>query len=338
MALFMNSLDSPVLLFRPMTSEGHGRAGTVFSTSLDDSDGPASPLVSIGIPTRNGARTLRRALGSARDQRYRNLEIIVSDNASEDATGQIASSFEIDDDRFRYIRRSRPLTVLEHYRAVWREARGRYFAWLADDDLISENFVSLLAGALDSRPDAVLAFGEIVSFTDYDELSDATFWDYYDFETRGAPPWRRLSKERHGGYELKGLLRREILEDYGWYDHSVSPDWPLLTYIMLSGEVIAVPGPILYNGSAEPKTGSDRARAQSFSGIERFPTAKLSWRCGLAAREAAARRGKRRLVVIDASITFLSLLWVNRRSLFRWAAEPWIDRLRSWRPRPQGDK
>ncbi|MDP9067834.1 MAG: glycosyltransferase [Actinomycetota bacterium] len=271
------------------------------------------------------------AIDSARRQTYPNLEIVISDNASEDATANIVSSVAAQDERVRYVRQPRPLTSLENHRAVWELATGEYFAWLADDDLLDVEFVPKLVAALEATPEAVLAFGDIVAFTDYDGLSDAVPFPYYDFGTYGRSAWRRLWKNRHGGYEMKGLFRRGILEGFGWYDHTVSPDWPLVTYLMLSGEIIKVPGATMYNGSSEPKSGSDRAQAQSFSKIERFPTATVSWRCGLAARDAAVRLGRRRSVLLDAAITFASLLWFNRHELLPNAVEPMRQRARSFR-------
>lgn len=287
------------------------------------------PPVTVGIPTRNGARTLRYALRSACDQDYPNLEIVVSDNASEDDTPSVAAEFASKDPRVRVVTHENPLTMLQNHRAVWRESRARYFVWLADDDLIGARFVSRCVEAMEAAPGAVLAFGKLIAFTDYEGMTDAVVWPHFGFATNGQNRWWRLWRNRHSGYEIKGLFRREVLDSYGWYDHTVSPDWPLLTYLMLAGEVIDVPEATAYTGSHLPESGADRARTQSFSTVERFPTATLSWRCGLAARDAARRRGDKNFVVLDAVVTFLSLLWVNRRSLLPRAIEPMKERLRT---------
>lgn len=286
------------------------------------------PLVTVGIPTRNGERTLRYALRSACDQDYPNLEIVVSDNASDDDTSSIAGEFASVDPRVRVVTQERPLTMLQNHRAVWRESRARYFVWLADDDLIERSFVSHCVAALERVPDGVLAFGKVIAFSDYEGMGDAVLWPHVGFATRGQSRWRRLWRDRHSGYEVKGLFRREVFEDYGWYDHTVSPDWPLLTYLMLVGEVIDVPDATTYTGSYLPESGADRARIQSFSTIERFPTVTLSWRCGLAAHDAERRRGEKSWVLLDAAVTFLSLLWVNRRSLLPRAIEQGKGKLR----------
>ena len=60
------------------------------------------PLVSVCIPTYNKARYLRKFLESIINQTYRNLENIISDNASTDNTGEMVKSFS--DDRVKYCR------------------------------------------------------------------------------------------------------------------------------------------------------------------------------------------------------------------------------------------
>lgn len=51
------------------------------------------PLVSIVIPTRNSSRTLPICLTSISRQTYRNIEVIVIDNYSEDGTTEVARRF-----------------------------------------------------------------------------------------------------------------------------------------------------------------------------------------------------------------------------------------------------
>lgn len=290
-----------------------------------------APLVTIGIPSRNGSRTLSYAIKSACAQNYPNLEVVISDNASVDDTFEIASDFASSDPRVRVVRQEEALTMLGNHKAVWHEAKGKYFVWLADDDLLCKDFVSLCTMALENEPKAVLAFGDVIGFSDYEGMTDAEPLPIYDFSTKGQPGWRRLIKDRHSGYEMKGLFRTETLRTYRWSDHTVSPDWPILTFLMLAGEVIRVPGATMCSGAHIPKSGADRAARQSFSRIERFPTLTLSLKCGLAAKDAAKTRGERRWILVDGTLTFVSLLWVNRRWLVQRAIEPWVQRYRTYR-------
>jgi glycosyltransferase involved in cell wall biosynthesis len=109
------------------------------------------PLVSIGIPTFNRAGDyLPLALGSALAQDYANLEIIVSDNASTDATMDFVRSKN--DPRIRYFRHEESIGPANNPNFCVEQATGVYFLLLHDDDMIDPDFVSACVRALDGNP------------------------------------------------------------------------------------------------------------------------------------------------------------------------------------------
>lgn len=55
----------------------------------------ANPLVSVNIRTYNSAETLRATLESIKEQSYKNIEIVVSDGYSQDASVEIAKEFGV---------------------------------------------------------------------------------------------------------------------------------------------------------------------------------------------------------------------------------------------------
>jgi glycosyltransferase involved in cell wall biosynthesis len=106
------------------------------------------PLVSIGITTYNRADAyLGEALQSAVAQGYPNLEIIVSDNCSQDHTEELVRSFE--DPRIRYFKQEQNLGANGNFNFCLEQARGAYFLLLHDDDLIDPDFVELCMDAAD---------------------------------------------------------------------------------------------------------------------------------------------------------------------------------------------
>ena len=107
-------------------------------------------LVSIGIPTYNRANSyLRYALGSAVDQTYKNIEIIVSDNCSPDNTESVVKEFN--DPRIRYYRQRENIGPLNNRNFCLAQARGEYFVMLLDDDLIDDDFISACMDAVRHR-------------------------------------------------------------------------------------------------------------------------------------------------------------------------------------------
>jgi glycosyltransferase involved in cell wall biosynthesis len=92
------------------------------------------PLVSVCVPAYNAERWIAGALESAVAQTYEELEIVVADNASTDASAEIASGF--DDPRIRVERRRETIgAVANHNRAI-RLSRGAYVKFLHADDLL----------------------------------------------------------------------------------------------------------------------------------------------------------------------------------------------------------
>lgn len=117
----------------------------------------SSPLVSVCVPTRNRAGMLRSALVSALDQPVDDLEIVVCDDASEDGTREVVHA--LDDRRIRYRRNRRRMGIARNRNACLRVARGRYLAWLDDDDAYLPGGLARQIEVLEREPEVALAHG-----------------------------------------------------------------------------------------------------------------------------------------------------------------------------------
>jgi glycosyltransferase involved in cell wall biosynthesis len=90
-----------------------------------------SPLVTVVIPTANRAKLLARAVQSVLDQSYRNVEVIVIDDASTDETEQVACGFG---SAVAYIRQREKRGGSAARNVGIAEASGEFVAFLDDDD------------------------------------------------------------------------------------------------------------------------------------------------------------------------------------------------------------
>jgi len=102
---------------------------------------PPGPVLTIGIPTRNRARFLARAIASALLSRSPDVEVLVSDNASTDDTENVARRFESDGYPVRYQRHAEDIGFDANFQSVVRASRGRYLWCLGDDDKIEDGGV-----------------------------------------------------------------------------------------------------------------------------------------------------------------------------------------------------
>lgn len=123
------------------------------------------PRFTIGIPTYNRAKFLPRAIECALSQTWPDVEVIVSDNASTDATPEIVRSYG---DRVRYHRNETNLGPIANFSLLPDLASGDYFSWLQDDDLLHKDFVRRAVEALESDEDIVMYTAYNVDSHSYD--------------------------------------------------------------------------------------------------------------------------------------------------------------------------
>ncbi len=102
----------------------------------------SEPLVSIGLPVRNGETTVATAIRSILSQDHSRLELVISDNASDDGTEEICRAFAASDPRVRYYKQPENVGLINNFVRVLDLAQGTYFKWLGDDDWLATNYVS----------------------------------------------------------------------------------------------------------------------------------------------------------------------------------------------------
>jgi len=113
------------------------------------------PLISFGLPVRNGGSNLQRTLESLQAQDVANIEIIISDNASTDDTQEIMEAAAQTDPRIVYYRSESDQGQIENFNNVFRLARGKYFRWIGCGDRLIENYASSCVAQLDTSPNAI---------------------------------------------------------------------------------------------------------------------------------------------------------------------------------------
>lgn len=114
--------------------------------------------VSAIIPVFNGSATLRQAIDSVLDQGSCGLELIVVDDGSTDSTPAIIESYG---PRVRQIRQANAGPAAARNAGV-RSARGEYLAFLDADDRWLPGMLDRSIVKLDSDPDCVMAYGNLL--------------------------------------------------------------------------------------------------------------------------------------------------------------------------------
>jgi glycosyltransferase involved in cell wall biosynthesis len=151
------------------------------------------PLISVMIPVYNGQAYLGEAIDSVLVQSYRPIEIIVVDDGSDDASGEVARRYG---DAVRYQRQARAGNGAARNRAV-ALASGHLFAFLDADDRLVPGALERLADAFRDDPSLQAVYGHVREFVSPDLDTDA--------RTRLRPPIDRIA----GCLPTNMLMRRD---------------------------------------------------------------------------------------------------------------------------------
>ncbi len=197
--------------------------------------------ISVIMPTRNRLHLLRHAVQSVQAQTFRDVEIVLSDNCSEDGTQSWGQSLAQSDARIKYVRAPEPLGMRESWEFAAQHATATHITFLGDDDAFSRDCLSQAWNRMNehqvplvvwrygnyfhpSWPEAnrcnsllLLPFtGEIKVCSAYETLEQA-------FQTVATVRWPHLSNAIHHRHLLdKVRARLDCLFPSGLGDHFTS--------------------------------------------------------------------------------------------------------------------
>lgn len=113
----------------------------------------SEPLVSICMPTHNRAAALREGIADARCQDYPRLEILISDNGSDDGTPQVCREAAARDPRIRYVRQPTNLGLYRNHNFCLDASHGAFLGFFHDHDEHDPAMISRSIAFLQRHPD-----------------------------------------------------------------------------------------------------------------------------------------------------------------------------------------
>ena len=114
-----------------------------------------SEQVTVAIPVYNGMPHVKAALYSVLNQTYKQLDIVVIDNASDDGTDAFVK--DIDDPRLTLLRNPTNIGLEGNWnKALEQSRRSPFFKLFCADDLLFPNAIATEVAALQAYPSAVM--------------------------------------------------------------------------------------------------------------------------------------------------------------------------------------
>jgi glycosyltransferase involved in cell wall biosynthesis len=206
--------------------------------------GAERPSVSVGLAVRNGVGTIERCVTSILGQSLESVELIISDNASDDGTSEILERLAREDPRIKLDRLVSNIGQHGNMNRVFDLATAPLYRWISADDWLEERALAACVGALEARPDAI---GATSYFRIHSDTGLTRYEEYRGEFPDAADPVRRLRRMLwffHAGdakYDpIYGVFRRSALLRTPRIRHSEQADWLLCAELALVGPIVNV--------------------------------------------------------------------------------------------------
>jgi glycosyltransferase involved in cell wall biosynthesis len=179
------------------------------------------PQITTVIPTYRRPHLLKRAIRSALNQTFTDLQVCVYDNASGDDTAAVVAEFMQKDLRVKYFCHAENIGAVPNFIYAMQEINTPYFSFLSDDDVLLPNFYKDAMIGFAEHPDVIFSAGDVIGVSEAGE-GYAGGTQFLSWQRTGyfAPPEALNEMIRtHSPIGLTSVLfKREVLTEFGVFD------------------------------------------------------------------------------------------------------------------------
>lgn len=123
------------------------------------------PLVSIAIITYNQNEFLQECIDSCLKQNYKNIEIVIADDASTDGTQDMLRDYESKyPGKFILRLSSKNQGITENSNLAHSSCSGKYIAWMGGDDLMLPGKISEQVKFMEENEDCNICYHDLIVF------------------------------------------------------------------------------------------------------------------------------------------------------------------------------
>jgi glycosyltransferase involved in cell wall biosynthesis len=195
------------------------------------------PVISIGMPVYNGGAHIRFTLEGLLAQSFGDFELIISDNASTDATRDVIEDCMLRDARIHYERQSVNIGANPNSSLVMRRARGEFFKWSSSSDWCAPTFLERCLIELSAHDDTVLVAPRTRLFQDTPSKSQEYEFDIDVLDDAPSARLARLHSTLTLNNAFSGLIRMSALRRTRLVKAYRGADVVLMCHLALLGKI-----------------------------------------------------------------------------------------------------
>lgn len=192
-----------------------------------------SPLVSIAIITYNQKEFLRECIESCLAQTYKNIEIVVADDASSDGTHEMLKDYDKKYPGLFVLKLSdKNIGITQNSNQAHFACKGKYIAWMGGDDIMLPEKLSKQVEHMESNPDCKICYHNL------DVFNSDTNTTLYFFNDKLKVSGDIRTSIRKGTFNggCSTMVRRESCPGIGFDNRiTVASDWLFWVDVLSTG-------------------------------------------------------------------------------------------------------
>ena len=206
-----------------------------------------APSVSLALPVFNGVEFLAQTLESILAQTYGDFELIISDNASTDATPEIVREYAARDARIRSFRQTSNIGIGNNWSFLAKHARGRWLKWMSANDQYAPQLVEDCIKPMQRDPSVVLCYGRTQFIDMAGNKLDVYDGDFEVLSDDALERYRVARANLHLGTPIQsGVIRLDALRRCGYMGNYRDSDRVLVFGLALAGKFVLLPQVLFY--------------------------------------------------------------------------------------------
>jgi len=206
-------------------------------------------ILSIGLPVFNGEEWIAQRIKSILSQTFKNFELIISDNSSEDRTSEICLEFANKDKRIRYYKQEENMGPEKNFGFVLYHAKYDFFVWAAADDIWEETFLKKNIEQLLSNDRLVGSISNVIKFGEntrrtgskikkFADKINSKFSKYGAYSITGTYEERiRICLKNNSAQSVYGIFRTKKLKESFVESKNSAIDLCVILMILKHGEI-----------------------------------------------------------------------------------------------------
>ena len=178
-----------------------------------------TPLISIVLPTYNGAKYIRQSVESCLAQTFQNFELIIVNDCSTDNTLEIINEYAKADSRVVVVNNAFNKKLPLSLNTGFEVARGTYYSWTSDDNLYAREALETMLNILQNNTAVDLVYAD---YTLIDENGNISGKRSFGDVNKSFTNWlgcgacflyKKQVHQQNNGYRPEAFL----IEDYDFF-------------------------------------------------------------------------------------------------------------------------